>query len=549
MSDRFIFLCVTGMFGSMKSGDDAIPVIDLFAGPGGLNEGFSRVRRHDGQHAFQVQLSIERDFHAHRTLELRSFFRKLGSGRVPEAYYDYLRRSENPEEIRRNELFAKFPDEAARAKEEAWLAELGKEEPRKVHERLSHVLGRATDWVLIGGPPCQAYSLVGRSRNRGKPNYVPEEDERQTLYLEYIQVVADHLPAVFVMENVKGLLSATLNDQRIFQRIVEDLHFPAKALERAGRPVSPRSRRHQVSGRYRIVSLVDRSLFDEHNVRRFVVRMEDHGIPQARHRVILLGLREDLQPVNGGILRIESPVAASRVIDQLPRLRSGLSREDDNYEAWAATILSVFERAWYRRLASRNGNLRSELVRVAENIRQPRANRGAEFLACEPLCEYEPRWFLDGRMEGLCHHATRSHIAADLQRYLYASCFARAFDRSPSLSDFPAELLPRHENVQEALDGSLFADRFRVQLRNRPATTITSHIGKDGHYYIHYDPTQCRSLTVREAARIQTFPDNYFFCGPRTSQYGQVGNAVPPLLAVQVGEIVSKLFRDSGLTS
>jgi len=323
---------------------EPIPVIDLFAGPGGLNEGFSCVHRPDGQDAFQVRLSIERDFHAHRTLELRSFFRKLRSGRVPEAYYDYLRRSEPSEEIRRNELFGKYPDEAAQAREEAWLAELGREEPRRVHERLSHALGRTTDWVLIGGPPCQAYSLVGRSRNRGKPNYVPEDDERQTLYLEYIQVVADHLPAVFVMENVKGLLSATLNDQRIFQRIVEDLHFPAKALERAGRTVTPR-RRHHLSSRYRIVSLVDRALFEEHDVRRFVVRMEEHGIPQARHRVILLGLREDLQPAKPGILRIESPVFASRVIDQLPRLRSGLSHGDDTFEAWAGTILSVFERA------------------------------------------------------------------------------------------------------------------------------------------------------------------------------------------------------------
>jgi len=531
----------------MKSGEP-IPVIDLFAGPGGLNEGFSSVRRH-GQRAFEVRLSIERDFYAHRTLELRSFFRKLQLGRVPEAYYDYLRRAEDPEELRRKELFAKFPDEAVRATGEAWLTELGREDPRKVHQRLSQALGRATDWVLIGGPPCQAYSLVGRARNRGKPNYVPEEDERQTLYLEYIQVVADHLPAVFVMENVKGLLSATLNDKRIFQKIVEDLHFPEKALERAGRPVTARSRHRQVSRRYRVVSLVDRSLFGEHDVRRFVVRMEDHGIPQARHRVILLGVREDLQPVNPGILRIESPVPASRVIDQLPRLRSGLSRENDNFDAWAGTILNIFDRGWYRRLASRNGSLHSELVRAAENVRQPRADRGGEFLACDPLCDYEPGWFLDGRMEGLCHHATRSHIASDLQRYLYASCFARAYGRSPSLSDFPAELLPHHENVQDALGGSLFADRFRVQLRNRPATTITSHIGKDGHYYIHYDPTQCRSLTVREAARIQTFPDNYFFCGPRTSQYGQVGNAVPPLLAVQVAEIVSKIFKDSGLAS
>ena len=360
---------------------EPFPVIDLFAGPGGLNEGFSSVRRNGGERAFEVRLSIERDFYAHRTLELRSFFRKLRLRRVPEAYYDFLRRSEYPEELRRNELFAKFPDEAAQATAEAWLAELGKEDPQRVHRRLSQTLGRTTDWVLIGGPPCQAYSLVGRARNRGKPNYVPENDERQTLYLEYIQVVADHLPAVFVMENVKGLLSATLNDQRIFQRIVEDLHFPAKALERAGRQVVARSRRRHVSHRYRVMSLVDRDLFEEQDIRRFVVRMEDHGIPQARHRVILLGVREDLQPINPGILQVASPVSASRVIDQLPRLRSGLSRGNDNFDTWAATILNVYERAWYRRLASRNGNLHSELVRAAENMRQPRADRGAEFLA------------------------------------------------------------------------------------------------------------------------------------------------------------------------
>ena len=150
------------------------------------------------------------------------------------------------------------------------------------------------------------------------------------------------------------------------------------------------------------------------------------------------------------------------------------------------------------------------------------------------------RWYTDRRLTGVLNHQTRSHIREDLWRYFFCACFASVHKRSPSLKDFPEGLWPKHRNVEAAITGQKFGDRFRVQCGDRPATTITSHISKDGHYFIHPDPKQYRSLTVREAARLQTFPDNYLFEGPRTQQYHQVGNAVPPFLAYQIAEVVFK---------
>jgi DNA (cytosine-5)-methyltransferase 1 len=129
-------------------------------------------------------------------------------------------------------------------------------------------------------------------------------------------------------------------------------------------------------------------------------------------------------------------------------------------------------------------------------------------------------------------------MESDLARYAFATAFSEVTGRSPNASDFPPQLAPAHANWTTGK----FADRFRVQCWGGPATTITSHISKDGHYFIHPDTLQCRSLTVREAARLQTFPDNYFFEGNRTQQFVQVGNAVPPLLACKIAAAVHRIL-------
>ena len=170
-------------------------------------------------------------------------------------------------------------------------------------------------------------------------------------------------------------------------------------------------------------------------------------------------------------------------------------------------------------------------------------NNSEKFLASKDIPKYLKGWFFDRRLDGVCNHNSRSHMAKDFERYFYASCYFKWKKISPKLKNFPGDLLPEHKNAKRAAEkGSLFEDRFRVQNEKGVSTTITSHLSKDGHYFIHPDPGQCRALTVREAARLQTFPDNYFFEGNRTQQYVQVGNAVPPWLANQIAKIVSGLL-------
>lgn len=520
-----------------------VPVVDIFAGPGGLGEGLCSVRTAQGDPSFEIKLSIERDEFAHETLRLRSFYRLFVDNPVPEDYYDHLRGR-----ITLQDLYSRHPLEAGLARRKAWRATLGETHLTSVRRRIAAALRgerHAGNWVLIGGPPCQAYSIAGRSRNTGVENYDPATDVRQRLYLEYLQIIADHWPAVFVMENVKGLLSATVDEQRMFHRIVEDLSAPQQAILRERRPIH-RGPTHT----YRICSLVVPGVFANGNMEGAVIRAELYGVPQARHRVILLGIRDDLGCVMPRPLDLQDEVPISRVIGGLPGLRSGLSRVHDTPEAWLQAFEGQADRRWFNSGTRRTGgeSLWTRIQATLPRIVVPAHGRGGEFIEADAPVDYKAEWYADGRLNGICNHSSRSHMTRDLYRYLYAACFAEQCGRSPTLGDFPRDLYPKHVNVKKALkEGGNFSDRFRVQVATTYATTITSHISKDGHYYIHPDPLQCRSLTVREAARIQTFPDNYFFKGPRTQQYIQVGNAVPPLLAKQIGEIVADVLRQTGV--
>lgn len=521
--------------------DDRIPVIDIFAGPGGLGEGFAASPSKSTRSPFRIVLSIEMDKFAHQTLLLRSFYRQFEEDAVPDEYYSYLRHGSSTENADLGSIFHGYPDEVQAAEAEAWNATLGEVDEREVDRRIRRVLGRTAagqHWILIGGPPCQAYSIIGRVRSLAQHGKKFYKDRKHTLYREYLRLIAAHKPTIFIMENVKGLLSSTFrNGDSVISQIVRDLKRPREGLEYELLALGSYSSDPQhIPGLSEAVDPCD-----------FVVECEKHGIPQARHRIIILGIRSDQHDALRSFARLQSRsgrVSCKHAIDGLPPLRSGLSRQPDNDADWLAWIKASVTREWFRYLESNGGREIARTIQaMLERCRVPASGRGGRFVSYDVSAKCHQSWYVDPRLRGACNHETRPHMAEDLHRYLFVSAFAEAVGRSPKLDDFPPELLPEHKNVKTALNERLFNDRFRVQVADKPATTMTSHMAKDGHYFIHYDPSQCRSFTVREAARLQTFPDNYYFEGPRTEQYRQVGNAVPPLLAKQIAKAVTAMLR------
>jgi len=518
---------------------ERLPVIDLFAGPGGLGEGFACFQAGDYS-PFRIALSVEKDHWAHKTLLLRAFLRNARMPAVRNQYRRFIRSKRGPDELMK--LFDCAPKAARSARAEALHGEIGcgMFSDDRLAEQVRRVVGSAKIWVLVGGPPCQAYSLAGRSRHaKLRKNNIAqfESDRRHYLYEHYLRLIQNTRPPVFLMENVKGLLSSTLRGERVFNRIVDDLRSPGKQ-------------------EYTIYSVTKPSCTGAPGTRPdfrpsdFIVRSERYGIPQKRHRVIILGIRSDIGVVPRYLTERPTRISLHDVISDLPMIRSSVSR-NNGLRPWIDCVRETAD------LVGAKGAPRGLLHMIHSELRRLSDKLPTGALAMPYRPGRPPRhsrlWYRIRRLPFVANHEGRSHMQTDLQRYFFLSCAAKWYSnqgehRSPQLSDLPKRLWPKHRNVING-ETKVFLDRFRVQLADQPATTVTSHIAKDGHYFIHPDPVQCRSLTVREAARVQTFPDDYVFMGPRTSQYQQVGNAVPPLLGREIAAIIYDLFQDAYSTT
>ena len=503
---------------------NSFSIVDLFAGPGGLSEGFTSLV-HKGHSPFQTRISVEKEASAHRTLKLRAFLREYRAryGCLPKDYIDFhAGLTSEPD-------WSSVDQEAWKiATNETHALELGTEAAATlINQSIANLQGDYEDTILIGGPPCQAYSMAGRARAKGIVSYVPEKDKRHYLFREYIQVLNKLRPAAFVMENVKGMLSSKVESRLVFEMLMEDLSSLG-----TGRGNHYALRAIQIKNGYA-------HLQEATQPSDFIVRAEHFGIPQRRHRVIIVGIRSDIasKAANAKIVVSEIQRTVGEAIGTLPKLRSGISRGRDDVSLWRKEVThaaNILTDTFNGRGNTQLGKAFSEIAKQMKNGAPTRRTYTALPNSYGTSNDGILSWLECPELRAIAQHETRGHMITDLGRYLFVSAFGSIYGYSPKASDFPQELSPNHRNWRSGI----FNDRFRVQLAEEASTTVTSHISKDGHYFIHPDPIQCRSLTVREAARLQTFPDDYLFLGNRTQQYVQVGNAVPPLLAWQIAKLL-----------
>lgn len=402
--------------------------IDLFAGAGGLSEGFVR-------NGFTPVAHVEMNKDACDTLRTRTAFHWLKeNGRLKE-YCDYLRGN-----IRRDELWAKVPDHLIKS---VINKEISEKTLPSIFEEIDSELGKEKVDLVIGGPPCQAYSVAGRVRKD------MTDDPRNHLYKHYVEFLKKYQPKMFVFENVPGILSA--NNGHYLDLIFE-------AVREAGYQLDKR-----------------------------VLNAQDFGVLQDRKRVIIIGWKNDLEFEYPQFDKVEIEFEiAKHLFSDLPKIKSGEGQ-------WGV----------------------SEYVREANSYLQNTGIRNC--------------------IKFTTQHISRFNNENDLEIYRIAVNKWVNDGKRLNYAELPERLI-KHNNTKT------FTNRFQVVNHKGVSHTIVAHICADGHYYIHPDINQNRSITVREAARIQSFPDDYFFESSRTAAFKQIGNAVPVLMGAGIAKKIKELI-------
>ena len=411
--------------------------IDLFAGAGGLSEGFTRM-------GFTPIAHVEMNKDACDTLRTRAVFHWLRENGKENIYYNYLK-SEN----RDKDFFWKENGVPQHVVDSVINKEISKETLSEIFELIDSILGDKNVDVVIGGPPCQAFSVAGRARKN------MDGDSRNFLYQYYVEFLKKYRPKMFVFENVPGILSAKNGEylDKIFD-----------AVRNAGYELSLPT-----------------------NSQKFL-NSKNFGVLQDRKRVIIVGWRKELA-LSYPDFEITEPKfkILKDLFADLPELKNG------------------------------EGTMNAVKYK-------------------KPTTEYLKQSKIRGEIDFVTQHIARPNNENDLEIYRMA---VEEMNQGKRLNyaKLPERLI-RHKNT------SSFTNRFQVVNGDGISHTVVAHIAMDGHYYIHPDIKQNRSITIREAARIQSFPDDYFFEGSRTAVFKQIGNAVPPLMAEKIAKKIKEILKN-----
>lgn len=410
--------------------------IDLFAGAGGLSEGFVQ----NGN--FEPLAHVEMNKDACNTLRTRACYYYLKENSKLNLYEDYQKGK-----LSQEELYAHVPQGLI---DTVINSEISEESIKGIFSIIDDIVSNEEIEdldLIIGGPPCQAYSLVGRAVSSDKM----ESDPRNYLYKQYVEFLQHYNPRMFIFENVPGILTAKKGET--FKTILRE-------FDRIGYTVD-----------YKILNA------------------SDFGVLQNRRRVIVIGWRKgfDFTYPEFDVSNISMNAVVNDILSDLSPLKRGEEKNEYIY----------------------------------------------------PPNQYLIDSGIRNKQDVLTHHICRKHNKNDLAIY---KRIIHAWNKGQSrlkYTDLP-EKLKTHKNV------TAFLDRYKIMAGDiKCSQTMIAHIAKDGHYFIHPDIKQCRSISVREAARVQSFPDNYYFEGSRSAKFVQIGNAVPPLMAKGLAKKIMTILEET----